>query len=154
MTNRVKLVTVAWCLASAIFAQQPLTTATPKTTSDDDNSDFTFTESQLDEDNEVSQAVSSLVATKTDPYLSRVGYLFSPMRFRIRGLDNQYNQTYLNGIMYNDAERGRFSYSMIGGLNQIVNPNREGSSAFETTSYGLPAIGGSTSINLRPGSQR
>lgn len=154
MTNRVKLVTVAWCLASAIFAQQPLTTATPKTTSDDDNSDFTFTESQLDEDNEVSQAVSSLVATKTDPYLSRVGYLFSPMRFRIRGLDNQYNQTYLNGIMYNDAERGRFSYSMIGGLNQIVNPNREGSSAFETTIYGLPAIGGSTSINLRPGSQR
>ncbi|MBR1681948.1 MAG: TonB-dependent receptor [Bacteroidaceae bacterium] len=153
MTNRVKLATMAWCLASAMFAQQPQGTATPKTPVDDDNADFTFTESQLDEGDEAT-TVSSLVATKTDPYLSRVGFLFSPMRFRVRGLDNQYNQTYLNGIMYNDAERGRFSYSMIGGLNQIVNPNREGASAFENTVFGLPGIGGATSINLRPGSQR
>lgn len=154
MTNRVRLAMMAWCLASAVFAQQPQTTATQKTTTDDDNADFTFTESQLDEDNDAAQTVSALVATKTDPYLSKVGYLFSPMRFRIRGFDNQYNQTYLNGVMFNDTERGRFSYSMIGGLNQIVNPNREGASAFETTTFGLPTIGGATSINMRPGSQR
>lgn len=154
MTNRIKLAAMVCCVASATFAQQPQTPVASKTTVEDDNSDFTFTESQLDEGNDAVQTVSALVATKTDPYLSRVGFLFSPMRFRIRGLDNQYNQTYLNGIMYNDAERGRFSYSMIGGLNQVVNPNREGSSPFETTIYGLPGIGGATSINMRPGSQR
>ena len=123
MTNRVKLATVVWCLASAVFAQQPQTPVIPKDPVEEDNADFTFTESQLDDDNDAAQTVSALVATKTDPYLSKVGYTFSPMRFRIRGLDNQYNHTYLNGILYNDAERGRFSYSMIGGLNQIVNPN-------------------------------
>lgn len=154
MTKRVRLATLVWCLASAMFAQQPQQTTTQKATTDDDNSDFTFTESQLDDDNDAAQTVSSLVATRTDLYLSRVGYLFSPVRFRIRALDNLYNQTYLNGIMYNEAERGRFSYSMIGGLNQVVNPNREGSSPFETTVYGLPSIGGATSINMRPGSQR
>ncbi len=154
MTYRVKFATLAWCIASAMFAQQPQSTAAPKTTVYDDNSDFTFTESQLDEGEDAAQTVSALVSTKNDAYLSQVGYLFSPMRFRVRGLDNQYSQTYLNGIMYNDAERGRFSYSMIGGLNQIVNPTREGASPFETTIFGLPGIGGATSINLRPGAQR
>lgn len=156
MTNRVKLATVAWCFVSAMFAQQPQTPVPQKggDSSTDDNADFTFTESQLDEDADAAQTVSALVATKADPYLSQVGYLFSPMRFRIRALDNQYNQTYLNGIMFNDAERGRFSYSMIGGLNSVVNPNREGASPFEITTFGLPTIGGATSINLRAGSQR
>ena len=148
MTKRVRLAALVWCLASAMFAQQPQQTTTQKATTDDDNSDFTFTESQLDDDNDAAQTVSSLVATRTDLYLSRVGYLFSPVRFRIRALDNLYNQTYLNGIMYNEAERGRFSYSMIGGLNQVVNPNREGSSPFETTVYGLPSIGGATYTEL------
>ncbi len=154
MTYRVKFAALAWCIASAVFAQQPKSTVTPKTTADDDNADFTFTESQLDEGEDATQTVSAMVSSKNDVYLSQVGYLFSPMRFRARALDNQYNQTYLNGIMYNDVERGRFSYSMIGGLNQIVNPNREGASPFETTVFGLPGIGGATSINLRPGSQR
>ncbi|MBP5771222.1 MAG: TonB-dependent receptor [Bacteroidaceae bacterium] len=152
MTNRVKLATMVWCLASTVFAQQPQTTATQKN-ANDDNADFTFTESQLDEDNETAQTVSSLVATKSDPYLSEVGYLFSPMRFRVRGLDNQYNQTYLNGIMFNDMERGRFSYSMIGGLNDVTR-SREGASPFETTNFGLPTIGGASSINMRASQQQ
>lgn len=154
MTNRVKLAVVLGCFASAVLAQQPQIPTSLKAETNDDNADFTFTESQLDEDNDAAQTVSALVSTKTDPYLSKVGYLFSPVRFRIRGLDNQYNQTYLNGIMFNDAERGQFSYAMIGGLNNVVNPNREGASAFETNTFGLASIGGATSINMRPGSQR
>ncbi len=76
MTNRVRLVAVAWCLASAMFAQQPQTPVTQtQTESDDDNSDFTFTESQLDEDNDASHTVSALMATISDPYLQQVGYL-------------------------------------------------------------------------------
>ena len=155
MTNRVRLTTVVWCFASALFAQQPQVPVTQeKTESEEENADFTFTESQLDEDNDASQSVSALMATIADPYLSQVGYSFSPMRFRIRGLDNQYTQMYLNGVMFNDTERGRFSFSMIGGLNSIVNPNREGASAYEVTTFGLPGVGGATSVNMRPGSQR
>ncbi len=147
------LVVAAMSVAATVCAQKPQSTAATKT-ADDDNADFAFTESQLDEDNETAQTVSALVATKADPYLSEVGYLFSPMRFRVRAFDNQYNQTYLNGVMFNDLERGRFSYSMIGGLNAIVNPNREGTAPFEATTYGLPTLGGATSINMRAGSQR
>jgi len=153
MTNRVKLATLVWCIASSMFAQQPTTSANPKTVTDDDNADFTFTESQLDEDNESAQTVSALVATKSDPYLSEVGFLFSPMRFRVRGLDNRYTQTYLNGIMFNDAERGQFSYAMIGGLNDVTR-GREGASPFETTTFGLTGIGGASSINMRASQQQ
>ena len=67
---------------------------------EEDNSDFAFTESQLDEDLDASQAVSVIVSSNNDPYASEVGYLFSPMRFKVRGYDNMYNQTYMNGLGY------------------------------------------------------
>ena len=82
MTNRVRLTAVAWCFASALFAQQPQVPVTQEPTeTEEENSDFTFSESQLDEDNDASQSVSALMATIADPYLSQVGYSFSPMRF-------------------------------------------------------------------------
>ena len=37
-----------------------------------DNADFTFTESQLDEDNDAQQTVAA-ISSKKDPYLSEVG---------------------------------------------------------------------------------
>ena len=147
MTKRVKLALLACCMAPAMWAQQ--TQPTDTLAVDDDNADFTFTESQIDGEEEAAQAISALVSTKSDPYLADVGYLFSPMRFRVRGLDNQYNQTYLNGLNFNDTERGRFSYSMIGGLNNVVR-NRDAVSAFEATTFGLPGVGGATNIGMRP----
>ena len=52
-----------------------------------DNADFTFTESQLDEDNDAQQTISA-ISSKKDPYLSEVGYAFSAVRFRVRAYDN------------------------------------------------------------------
>lgn len=136
--------TAAWCVASGMMAQQPADTLKVQ----DDNADFTFTESQLDEDNDASQAVSSIVASKSDPYLSEVGYLFSPMRFKVRAYDNQYSQVYMNGLMLNDLETGRFSYGLIGGLNDATR-NQEGVSGFEYNNFGLTGVGGASSINTR-----
>lgn len=112
-----------------------------------DNSDFAFTESQLDEDNDALQVVPS-VAAKNDPYLQNVGFRFSSMRFKVRGYDNQYNTTYINGIQFSDAERGSFNYSMIGGLNDATR-NKEGLDGFDYSGYGLMGLGGGQSINMR-----
>lgn len=54
------------------------------------------------------------------------------MRFRVRGYDNMYNQVYMNGLMLNDVETGRFSYGMIGGLNDATR-NQEGVAGLNTT---------------------
>ena len=111
-----------------------------------DNADFTFTESQLDEDADVAQTISNVQAA--DTYLSEVGYAFSAMRFKVRALDNQYNQTYLNGLMMMDTERGMFNYSSVGGLNEATRA-KEGIGFGQLASYGLSDIGGAQSINMR-----
>ncbi|MBR1593501.1 MAG: TonB-dependent receptor [Alloprevotella sp.] len=115
---------------------------------EDDNADFTFTESQLDEDNDASQTVSSVTSAKADPYLSEVGYRWSGMRFRVRAYENQYSQTYMNGLMLNDLERGSFSYGMIGGMNDATR-NREGVDGYEYNTFALQGIGGATQLNTR-----
>ncbi len=107
-----------------------------------------FTESQLGEDDESAQSTSALVTSNNDVYLSNVGYLFSPMRFRVRGYDSQYSDMYINGAWFNDAETGRFSYGLIGGMNDATR-NKEGIGPFEINNFTFGAIGGATNINLR-----
>ena len=114
---------------------------------DDSNESFTFSEGQLGEDEDFS-GTTAMISSNDDYFLSEVGYLFSPMRFRIRGYNSQYNNVYVNGVMMNDAERGQFSYGMIGGLNDATR-NKEGSTYLEHNTYGFSTIGGSSNINMR-----
>lgn len=113
-----------------------------------DNADFTFTESQLDEDNDQSQAISTVVSSRSNPYSSEVGYRFSPMRFRQRAYENTQSQTYMQGLLLNDAERGSFSYGLIGGMNDATR-NREGVGGYEFNQFALTGLGGAENINTR-----
>lgn len=115
---------------------------------DDDKEAFTFSEGQLNEDEDIIQGASVMASSNDDYFLSEVGYLFSPMRFRIRAYENQYNNVYANGILLNDAERGSFSYGMIGGLNDATR-NREGATYLESAEFGYSDIGGASNINMR-----
>ncbi|MBP5716686.1 MAG: hypothetical protein J6W69_06180, partial [Bacteroidales bacterium] len=114
----------------------------------DDASDFTFTESQLDEDLDAAQTISSVSSAASDPYRSNVGFTWSAMRFRVRALDNMYAESYLNGLAFNDLETGRFSYSLLGGLNDATR-NREGASANDFNTFGIAGIAGGENTNLR-----
>ena len=115
--------------------------------SDDSNESYTFSEGQLGEDEDFT-GTTAMVSSNDDYFLSEVGYLFSPMRFRIRAYNSQYNNVYANGVMLNDAERGQFSYGMIGGLNDATR-NKEGSVYLEHNTYGFSSIGGASNINMR-----
>ena len=143
MKQRLGLAIVLFCLFPSLFAQQK-----NKQNSREDNASFMFTESQLGEDDESAQSTSALVTSNNDVYLSNVGYLFSPMRFRVRGYDSQYSDMYINGAWFNDAETGRFSYGLIGGMNDSTR-NKEGIGPFEINNFTFGAIGGATNINLR-----
>ena len=79
MKQRLGLAIVLFCLMPALFAQQKA-----KQNAREDNASFMFTESQLNEDDDAAQSTSALVTSNNDVYLSNVGYLFSPMRFRVR----------------------------------------------------------------------
>lgn len=115
----------------------------------EDESDFTFTESQLDEESDAVQALSSISSAAGNVYLSEVGYLFSPMRFRLRGLDSQYSRNFMNGVMMNNVENGRFSYSgMTGGLNDAMR-GKEGTDLFGQNNFGYAGLTGASNINIR-----
>ena len=118
MKRKFILLLPLFAMGSNLFAQ--VNTDSVDVTDHDGMSAFTFSESQLDDDQDASQSATSLTSYNEDPYMSNVGYLFSPMRFRVRGYDSQYNGVYFNGARMNDVETGRFSYGLIGGLNDAT----------------------------------
>lgn len=111
---------------------------------------FTFTEAQLGEDDNMSQNVT-IVNSNSNVYASEVGFLFSPVRFRYRALNQKYNDIYINGALANDMESGQFRYSLVGGLNQQTR-NMESALPFESNNFSMTGIGGSNNYNFRPAS--
>lgn len=141
------LASCAWLPSNGKTISDPLDD-TPDSLATLDNADFTFTESQLDEDNDAAQTVSFISSSKNDPYLSEVGYQFSAMRFKVRAYDNMYSSYYMNGLQLNDLILGRFSYSMVGGMNDATR-NQEGAAEYDYNRFGIANIGGATSVNTR-----
>ena len=117
------------------------------TISDDNNESYTFSEGQLGDDDDYA-GTTAMISSNDDYFLSEVGYLFSPMRFRVRAYESMYNNVYANGVPLNDAERGQFSYGMIGGLNDATR-NKEGATYLEHNRFGVGSIGGASNINMR-----
>lgn len=113
-----------------------------------ENNSYAFTESQIDDDSDVASSTSSIVTSSSNMYLNEVGYLFSPMRFRVRAYDSQYTNVYINGARFNDNETGRFIYGLIGGLNDATR-NKDGVNAYESSKYSFGAVGGVSDIDMR-----
>lgn len=112
---------------------------------------FTFTESQLGEDDDASQNVT-IISSSNNMYANQVGFLFSPMRFRYRGMNQKYNEVYMNGVLLNDMESGQFRFSNVGGLNQQTK-TAEFSLPFEVNNYSVSGMAGNNNYNFRAISQ-
>ncbi|MBO7378152.1 MAG: TonB-dependent receptor, partial [Bacteroidales bacterium] len=162
MTNKILLTSTAWMLSALPLTAQSPTALQPDTLlqtaarqadqwesdDEDDASDFTFTESQLDEDLDAAQVIANVTSSSNDPYRSEVGFLWSAMRFRLRALDNMYATSYLNGLQFNDLELGRFNYSLLGGMNDATR-NKEGADNSEFNTFGVVGLAGGDNTNLR-----
>lgn len=151
MQKQLKLLVLAICIAQNAMAQ----TTTPSTkeiqaATGAEETQFTFTESQLGEDDNRSQNVT-IISSNNDLYASQVGYGFSEVRFRYRALSQKYNNIYINGMQMNDMETGQFRYSLVGGLNNQTR-SMESALPFESNKFSIPAMGGSDNYNFRAGS--
>ncbi len=152
MTKKLTLVAMFLGMASLGFAQNAKdTTSEGEQALKQDNAAFVFTESQLGEDDDVTQNVI-MVNSNNNVYTSNVGYLFSPARFKFRGYNSRYNDIYFNGVQVNNAENGQFNYSTIGGMNRATNNHIDASGAFETNTFSMANIGGSSNYEFRAGS--
>ncbi len=148
MRLKTKIALLAVCFSQALFAQNTKTDSLETEMAAE--SAITFTEAQLGENDDMSQNVT-VVGSNSNIYASNVGYLFSPARFKYRGFAASYNDIYINGNPMNDSERGQFSFSHVGGLNNQTRAS-ESSLPFEDNNYTFSEMGGSSNYNFRPSS--
>ena len=75
----------------------------------------------VDDDVEnASQDVSSTVILSNDVFLNRAAYQLSPARFSPRGYTGSQELKYINGVEFNDQNRGVFNYASVGALNDMT----------------------------------
>lgn len=104
-----------------------------------------LSENELNDDEGRSQSMASSASASTDVFNNNTSYAWSTVRYRQRGYDQPYEQTYINGISFNSQERGNFNYSMIGGLND-ASRNKDVINGIEANQFTFGSIGQSTNI--------
>lgn len=109
--------------------------------------DLMFDESVLNDDDSAGQSVASLSGASNNVYYNTASYNFGPMYFRYRGLDNQYQSVYINGLRMNDLIRGSFSFSTLLGMTSRAFRNKTTTIGMEASNYGFGDIGGSVNYN-------
>ena len=147
MRKTLKLTVLALCCSSAVLAQEQADSIVNDL---QDETAFTFTEAQL-EDNEMSSQNITIISSNRNVYANEVGYRFSPARFKYRAMGSKYNEMYINGNPVNDVERGQFGFSFVGGLNNQTRAH-ESSLPFEDNNYAMSSLAGSGNYNFRPSS--
>lgn len=104
-----------------------------------------LSESDFSEDEGKSTQNISTGLSKGDVYLSQTSFSFSPMRFRLRGYEQEFESTYINGVAFNSLDRGGFNYSSLGGLNDAMK-NKDVTVGLEANSYSYGNLGSNTNI--------
>ena len=145
MKKKLKILFVALCCPVVMAAQSEVDSLEHSLA---DETAFTFTEAQLEDDESSTQNIT-IISSNRNVYANEVGYRFSPARFKYRAYNAKYNEMYINGNPVNDVERGQFGYSFIGGLNNQTR-GRESSLPFEDNNYSMSALGGSGNYNFSP----
>ena len=111
-----------------------------------DRTDLIIDEAMLEDEEGNSQTISTLAGASDNVFYNAANYNFSVMRFRQRGYDQNYSEVYINGVNFNDPARGRFNYSMFGGLNQAFK-NKSTGIGLDATTFAVGPVGGATNIN-------
>ena len=100
-----------------------------------------------------SHNISSILTAGRDPFFSAASFNFSAVRFRVRGYDNDLNNTYMNGIPMDNLDNGFTPYGLWGGLNDVMR-NRELNLGLRPTTFAFGDIGSTTNIDARASRQR
>jgi len=126
-------------------------------TSEQQLSLITLTENDLGDDNSGSESTSGLLQASRDVFLQNAAFNFGQARFRVRGLDNEYGLTMINGVSMNKIYDGRPQWGNWGGLNDATR-NQEFTNGMSPSDYAFGGILGTQTINtrasvFRPGSR-
>ncbi len=99
------------------------------------------------------QNVSSMLGTSRDLFQKYTGFNWSSVRYRTRGYLNNYNESYFNGIPFNDLDDERESFGAYSGLNDVTR-KRTSYLGLEATDFSFGDLSGSSNIDTRASQQR
>jgi hypothetical protein len=117
-------------------------------TSEQQLSLVTITDNDLEDDNSGSENTSGLLQASRDVFQQTAAFNWGQARFKVRGLDNEYGVTMINGITMNKLYDGRPQFSNWGGLNDATR-NQEFTSGSAPSDYTFGGILGTQEINTR-----
>ncbi len=117
-------------------------------TSEQQLSLITITENDLGDDNSGSESTAGLLQASRDVFQQAAAFNWGQARFRIRGLDNEYGTTMINGVTMNKIYDGRPQWSNWGGLNDATR-NQEFTTGLAPSDYTFGGILGTQEINTR-----
>jgi hypothetical protein len=117
-------------------------------TSEQQLSLITITENDLGDDNSGSENTAGLLQASRDVFQQAAAFNWGQARFRIRGLDNEYGVTMINGVTMNKLYDGRPQWSNWGGLNDATR-NQEFTMGSAPSDYTFGNILGTQEINTR-----
>jgi len=117
-------------------------------TSEQELSLITITENDLGDDNSGSESTSGLLQASRDAFQQAAAFNWGQARFRMRGLDNEYGTTMINGLTMNKIYDGRPQWSNWGGLNDATR-NQEFTMGSTPSDYTFGGMLGTQEINTR-----
>ncbi|WP_333693413.1 TonB-dependent receptor [Flavobacterium sp.] len=109
---------------------------------------ITLTENDLGDDNSGSENTAGLLQASRDAFQQTAAFNWGQARFRVRGLDNEYATTMINGIAMNKLFDGRPQWSNWGGLNDATR-NQEFTMGSKPSDYTFGGPLGTQEINTR-----
>ncbi|WP_298148946.1 carboxypeptidase-like regulatory domain-containing protein [Flavobacterium sp.] len=109
---------------------------------------ITIVENDLGDDNSGSENTAGLLQATRDVYQQAAAFNWGQARFRIRGLDNEYGTTMINGVVMNKILDGRPQWGNWGGLNDATR-NQEFTFGTAPSDYNFGGILGTQEINTR-----
>ena len=113
----------------------------------------TLEDEETNDEGSADQSISPILNAGRDPFLNAASFNFSISRFRIRGYDNDYFDTYMNGIPTEYIDNGFGAFNLWAGLNDVTR-NRENVLGLRPSTFGFSGIGGLYAIDARAGKQR
>ena len=108
---------------------------------------------EADAETDGASEVANVLNASRDVFQQVSGFGWSTFRFRERGYDGAFFQTFVNGVPFNDLETGFTAYGELGGLNDVVRL-RSSSVGLDASEFAFGGIGGATMIDTRASSQR
>lgn len=117
-------------------------------TSEIQTSLITLTESDLGDDNSGSESTAGLLQASRDAFQQAAAFNWGQARFRVRGLDNEYGNVFINGVSMNKIIDGRPQFSNWGGLNDATR-NQEFTTGSRPSDFTGTGILGTQSIDMR-----